>query len=276
MLFALVLVALAAGLAGAMNGATAVLLGDLLAEWGSLIAVIVSWVPTIALYFLTGLALCYIIQRALARVRGVSRLLAVAVGLAAAFIAAYGLLEGEALYQYAAEAVHGTLDPKPALWQAGWLLGGGLLRSATIKTTSDVIYICLAGIAAVYYGVAGIGAATQVTSWQQRLAAVADGDPLAGPDQPAAAPRRALPGARAQGWLGGLLIAGLVPAVGLILLGAVLVGATESSHEPGPSTEDAPAVLLPAPTSSAAAWATGVVVRATDGSADAAEQLGIA
>jgi tetratricopeptide (TPR) repeat protein len=145
----------------------------------SLLVVILSWTPTIALLFLGGLILSWLVEGTLSRIRCSGKTLGLAFSLLAALIALYGTQQGMVAGLFVQELATGATPPLTLLDLPMILLavtaGAGTLILASLRSpqASDIIYVILIAAAALYYGWVALRAAGLTVAWQQRLAAVA-------------------------------------------------------------------------------------------------------
>lgn len=180
---ALVLAAtlLAAGGIGALVGLldwlVTWLLSSAMGETGSILLVILSWIPMVALAYGGGLVLFQVIAWALAEICCRRVALAAGLAVAAALLAVYSILQGAAMadtvhYLVAGEGFASALDAILGVLMV--LLAGGalwFLGRLPPAMTSDVIYLILLLIITIYYAGLGLWTANQTRRWQQRLSA---------------------------------------------------------------------------------------------------------
>jgi hypothetical protein len=138
--------------------------------------VILSWTPFIMMTFVGGLLLFQVIEQTLTRIRCRRLSLAVGIGIVAATLAIYSLLQGSAISDYIAilwfsgemfESVYDVIFNGVLVFLAGgffWILG-----YIEMIGLSDAIYIVLLVITMGYYVIMSIATATRVVRWQQRL-----------------------------------------------------------------------------------------------------------
>jgi len=150
------------------------LLSPLPAYGANMLFVILSWVPFIALAFIGGLVLFQHIEWALAHVRCRSRAAAVSIGLTAAALAAYGILQGDALVTYAVTFLAGSFASMTEAIAFGIfvvLLGGAIYAFAVLDLAriSDILYLCILIAAAIYFLAFAWRTALETARWQSRL-----------------------------------------------------------------------------------------------------------
>jgi hypothetical protein len=162
---------------GVLDYATSFLLSFITAEITSIFVVILTWTPLVLFVFLGSLFLADLVEWALTRARVRNGFLAVIFGLVAALLAVYGILQGDALSDFAAYVILGGTFASPdqaILTLLLTIFAGGffwLAGTAAITETFAIIYLCILGVGAIYYLIAAISAATQTARWQSRLPA---------------------------------------------------------------------------------------------------------
>ena len=176
---ALTLVAVIAGAAltgstlAVINQTISFLLSPLYANGATILFALISWAPFIALAFIGGLVIFRLVEWALTRIKCQSRAFAFAIGLGAAAVAIYGILQGDALAYYFIGLFTGMASSVIEAISTGiviMLMGGIIIPvSWDMTKTSTIIYIGLLVVTAVYFLTFACRTALATARWQSRL-----------------------------------------------------------------------------------------------------------
>jgi len=180
-----ILVAIALGMTiGLLDYAVTAAFSALFGEEGNFLVVILSWTPWVAMLFLGGLGLVWLVDWALRRIGCRQMGLAIVFAVVMAAVALYGTQQGVVIAGLVAEAgageeLGGVFDTLLVAW-FGLTVGGGSFFLDQVRSgeLSGLINLIVALVATVYYVEASVRAARGAVRWQQALAAVrAGGEP---------------------------------------------------------------------------------------------------
>ena len=138
--------------------------------------VIFSWTPFIMMTFIGGLLLFQITEQALTQIRCRRLSLAVSIGIVAAILAVYSVLQGSAISDYVAalffsgeafESVSEVIFTGVLVFLAGGFFW--MLDYIELASVSSAIYIVLLFVTTGYYLIMIVVTATRTVRWQQRL-----------------------------------------------------------------------------------------------------------
>jgi tetratricopeptide (TPR) repeat protein len=168
--------AAAGGLTGLLNWLVSTLASPLYAQDATMIATILSWIPLVAIGVLSILGLVQLLGWVLQKEGVRSGALGAGLALVTSLMVMYGFLQGRAIGYFIDTVRYGVFLQTDEPWLStglAVLLRGGaaeLLHIWGDKETSGMIYLILLICMAFFALLALKQAASQITSWQSRLA----------------------------------------------------------------------------------------------------------
>jgi hypothetical protein len=181
---AVLLAAMAIGtLIGVLDIASTFLLSPLTTSVDSIFMAIISWAPFVGLIFIGGLLLFNAIEWGLIRAKQRRSGVAIFLGVIAAVLAIYALLQVEAVFGLLLSLNTPGLfvdEIEMMVYVIATLLVGGpfmVLDMIEVGTASDIIFLILLFVTTVYYLFFSVRTARETAKWQDRLAESYDSGP---------------------------------------------------------------------------------------------------